>query len=205
MENLFKVPVVAGKVVLTSGFRVPNRLNHHGVDFGARPRGNPPILAFADGVITKLDWNNVTAGKWLEITHFDGLISTYMHMDTIPKNLHLGVRVNQGQQIGTMGTTGQSTGIHLHFEVRKAKARNGGLNAIDPMPFLLGVEEVRYRTVRDVPTWAQPIIRNLIEIGVISGTGENEDGEAVIDMSHDMMRTLIMTQNMIRNKHRLFN
>ena len=148
VENLIRVPVVEGKVVLTSGFRVPSRPNHHGVDFGARPRGNPPILAFDDGVITKLDRNSVTAGKWLEITHFNGLISTYMHMDTIPKSLHLGVQVNRGLHIGTMGTTGASTGIHLHFELRRARARNSGLNAVNPMPYLLKEDTMQLQSQR---------------------------------------------------------
>jgi len=54
--------------------------------------------------------------------------------------LSLGAKVRQGQQIGTMGTTGASTGIHLHFELRQMKARNGGANAVDPMPLLLGMD-----------------------------------------------------------------
>jgi len=155
-ESLLSVPVVAGNVVLTSGFRVPNRPNHHGVDFGARPRGKPPILSFGDGVITTLQNNNPTAGNWLEVTHDDGLISTYMHLDTISAVLSLGAKVHQGQQIGTMGTTGESSGVHLHFELRRVKARNGGANAIDPMPFLLRVDAI--------PTIAIDVLGNVRDI-----------------------------------------
>lgn len=200
----FRTSIVDSNVVLTSGFRVPERPNHHGIDLGARPRGNPPILALNDGTVTLLQRNNPTAGNWLEITGNDGLISTYMHLDTIAPGLAQGGRVGRGQRIGTMGTTGLSTGIHLHFELRRTVKRSGGVNAIDPMPFVEEVEEMRYRTVADMPKkWAQPVIRRLIEIGVISGTGEEHNGELVLDMTHDMMRSLIFAFNMVKNRDKL--
>lgn len=131
------IPVVDGKVIITSGFRVPERPNHHGVDFAPRPRGKPPILSFKNGTIILLQKNNPSAGNWLEIEHDDGIVSTYMHLDSISPMLAVRNKVSKGQQIGIMGTTGQSTGVHLHFEIRRTRNRDGGRNAVDPMPFLI--------------------------------------------------------------------
>ena len=135
MRNII-VPVVSGRVDMTSGFRPPGRPTHNGVDFFPIPRGTrPPVLAFDDGVVTFVQHNNRTAGNWLEIRHDNGLITTYMHLESIfAAN---GQSVQSGQQIGVMGTTGDSTGVHLHFETRTNPTHNGGRNAFDPMPFIL--------------------------------------------------------------------
>jgi len=194
----FKTRIVIGNVVLTSGFRVPERPTHHGIDLGARPRGKPAILAFNDGFITLLQRNNPTAGNWLEIAHNDGFISTYMHLDTIAPGIMLGIGVDKGQPIGTMGTTGKSKGIHLHFELRREKQRDGGLNAIDPLPFITEVEDMRYRTLADIPKRDREHIQNLITIGIISGTGRTPEGEMILDLTDDMIRGFTFMQNMIR-------
>ena len=141
MSNLLNIPIVAGQVVITSPFG--SRTNpltgrterHNGVDFAPRPRGNPKIYALADGQVILQQQNNLGAGNWIEILHDKGTVATYMHMDTMV-SLPAGTRVSRGQHIGTMGTTGASTGVHLHFELRHTRARNNGLNAVDPMPYL---------------------------------------------------------------------
>jgi len=141
VNNVLSIPIVAGQVVVTSPFG--SRTNpltgrterHNGVDFAARPRGNPAIYSLNDGQVILQQWNNFGAGNWMEILHDNGTVTTYMHMDTMDL-LPANTRVTRGQPIGTMGTTGASTGIHLHFELRHTRARNNGLNAVDPMPYL---------------------------------------------------------------------
>ncbi len=98
---------------------------HSGLDFKG-PIGTP-ILAAADGVITALGWQG-GYGNCIEITHANGLVTRYAHMSGF--NATLGQKVARGIQIGRMGSTGRSTGSHLHFEVRM----NG--QAINPMKFL---------------------------------------------------------------------
>lgn len=97
---------------------------HRGVDFAA-PRGTP-IYAAGDGVIEKRQrWS--TFGNYMRIRHGDGFATAYAHMKSFAKGYAVGSRVKQGVVIGYVGTTGRSTGPHLHYEVHK----NGG--QVNPM------------------------------------------------------------------------
>lgn len=98
---------------------------HNGIDFKG-PHGEP-ILAAATGTVTHAGWQS-GYGKTVEITHGNGLMTRYAHLSRI--NVTTGQKVEQGLQVGAMGSTGRSTGTHLHFEVRL----NGA--AINPRPFL---------------------------------------------------------------------
>ena len=98
---------------------------HSGLDFKG-PLGTE-ILAAADGVVTSAGWQG-GYGKCIEITHANGLVTRYAHLSAL--EVTIGQRVKRGLQIGRMGSTGRSTGSHLHFEVRM----NG--QAINPMKFL---------------------------------------------------------------------
>jgi hypothetical protein len=193
--NEHTVSVVTNRVALTSGFRTPQRPNHNGVDLGARPRGKPAIFSLWDGEIILLQHNNPSAGNWIEILHSNGYVTTYMHLDTIASKLAKGNRVRQGQHIGTMGNTGHSYGIHLHFEIRPTKARNGGRNAIDPMPILITEERTRMRinTIQEVPEDFRTFVQGMIDRGELSGTGQG------LNISEDMIRNWIITERMVRN------
>ncbi|MBT5240053.1 MAG: M23 family metallopeptidase [Rhodospirillaceae bacterium] len=97
---------------------------HRGVDFAA-PRGTP-IYAAGDGVIEKRQrWSSF--GNYMRIRHGDGFATAYAHMKSFAKGYSVGSRVKQGVVIGYVGTTGRSTGPHLHYEVHK----NGG--QVNPM------------------------------------------------------------------------
>jgi murein DD-endopeptidase MepM/ murein hydrolase activator NlpD len=98
---------------------------HSGLDFKG-PHGTE-ILAAADGVVTSAGWQG-GYGNTIEITHANGLVTRYAHMSSF--TVSLGQKVDRGVQIGRMGSTGRSTGPHLHFEVRL----NG--QAINPLKFL---------------------------------------------------------------------
>ena len=97
---------------------------HRGVDFAA-PHGTP-IYAAGDGVIDKRHrWGSF--GNYIKIRHGDGFSTAYAHMRSFAKGQSVGSRVKQGDVIGYVGTTGRSTGPHLHYEVH----RNGG--QVNPM------------------------------------------------------------------------
>ncbi|WP_422345369.1 M23 family metallopeptidase [Parasphingorhabdus sp.] len=98
---------------------------HSGIDFKG-PHGQP-ILSAARGTITHAGWKS-GYGKTVEITHGNGLMTRYAHLSKI--HVTTGQKVKQGLQVGAMGSTGRSTGTHLHFEVRL----NG--KAVNPRPFL---------------------------------------------------------------------
>ncbi|MEM7715620.1 MAG: M23 family metallopeptidase, partial [Cyanobacteria bacterium P01_A01_bin.68] len=115
------------KGVFTSGFGPRWGRMHKGIDIAA-PTGTP-IHAAADGVVVSAGWNRGGYGKLVDIRHPDGTLTRYAHNSKIV--VRKGQRVQQGQLISKMGSTGFSTGPHLHFEIRK-----GGKKAVNPIAFL---------------------------------------------------------------------
>ncbi len=112
---------------LTSGYGPRWGRMHRGIDIAA-PTGTP-IYAAAAGVVIVSGWNNGGYGNMVDIRHPDGSVTRYAHHS---RNLvRVGQRVEQGEQIALMGSTGFSTGPHLHFEIHPA-----GRGAVNPMAFL---------------------------------------------------------------------
>lgn len=129
---LIRTPVNAARVSSGFGYRRHPVLGytklHKGVDFAAST--GTPIVAAAAGVIVKASWFG-TYGRYVRIRHSNGFETAYAHMSGFAKNIRPGVKVTQGQRIGYVGTTGRSTGPHLHYEVLiKGKAINP--NALKP-------------------------------------------------------------------------
>lgn len=88
---------------------------HTGVDWAA-PTGTP-IIAAGDGIVEKAGWDSGGYGNQTLIRHANGYVSSYNHQSAIAKGVKKGVKVHQGQIIGWVGTTGESTGPHLHYEM----------------------------------------------------------------------------------------
>jgi hypothetical protein len=93
---------------------------HAGVDIAA-PAGEP-VLAAADGVVSRLA-TDAGLGRFVEVRHAAGLVTRYGHLARYAPQVREGVAVKAGERLGQMGSTGSSTGSHLHFEVRDAKDR----------------------------------------------------------------------------------
>ncbi len=91
-------------------------LPHTGVDFAAQ-RGTP-VRAVGDGIIAEAGWNG-GYGKAIDIKHDATYSSRYAHLDGFAEGIQAGVAVTKGQLIGYVGSTGRSTGPHLHFELYK--------------------------------------------------------------------------------------
>jgi murein DD-endopeptidase MepM/ murein hydrolase activator NlpD len=87
---------------------------HTGVDW-SNPIGTP-IVAAGNGTVIKADWDS-GYGRRVEIQHINGYVTTYNHMSRFGRGMAAGVKVRQGQVIGYVGSTGLSTGAHLHYEV----------------------------------------------------------------------------------------
>ncbi len=119
-QGLLRTPIEFGRVSSGFGLRKHPVLGynkmHKGVDFAA-PRGTK-IYAAADGVIDKKYYSS-SYGNYIRIRHTGGIKTAYAHMKGFARGLSLGDRVKQGQTIGYVGTTGRSTGPHLHYEVLK--------------------------------------------------------------------------------------
>ncbi len=116
---LLRKPVPNGKFRSPYGMRrhpISGRLKlHGGVDWSA-PRGTP-ILASGNGVVQKVGWRGGN-GRFTSIKHANGYESSYSHQTAYAKGIRPGARVRQGQVIGYVGSTGYSTGPHLHYEVK---------------------------------------------------------------------------------------
>ena len=113
-------------LAMTLGMSQPFHALHPGVDLRA-PKGTQ-ILAMADGTVVEVGEILVGYGHFVRIAH-QGTISTlYAHMDQIL--VKPGQKVTKGEQLGTVGVTGWSTGPHLHFEVHQ------GDTAVDPMNYI---------------------------------------------------------------------
>ena len=119
------------------GYRIhpifKTRRLHTGVDLAA-PSGTP-IYAAGDGVIEYYKWQSGYGNK-IEIKHVNGYETAYGHMSRYVDGLGVGSRVRQGQLVGYVGSTGQSTGPHLHFEIKI----NG--NLVDPLSVKLPKDNV---------------------------------------------------------------
>jgi murein DD-endopeptidase MepM/ murein hydrolase activator NlpD len=87
---------------------------HTGIDWAA-PTGTP-IYASGNGEIEKAGWES-GYGKYVKIRHTNGYETAYGHMTAFAKGIEPGVRVRQGQVIGFVGSTGLSTGAHVHYEI----------------------------------------------------------------------------------------
>jgi len=87
---------------------------HTGVDW-SNPIGTP-IVAAGNGTVIKAEWDS-GYGRRVEVQHINGYVTTYNHMSRFARGVTAGARVRQGQVVGYVGSTGLSTGAHLHYEV----------------------------------------------------------------------------------------
>jgi len=117
-KALMKTPINGAKLSSGYGMRKHPILGynkkHQGVDFAA-PKGTP-IMAAGTGHIEFVG-NNGGAGKYIRIKHMNGYKTAYAHLSKYASGVNKNIKVKQGQTIGYVGSTGLSTGAHLHYEV----------------------------------------------------------------------------------------
>jgi murein DD-endopeptidase MepM/ murein hydrolase activator NlpD len=139
-----------GRLASRFGYRVhpifKTRKLHTGTDFAA-PLGTP-VYAGGDGVVERAQWVS-GYGRYVELDHVNGYKTAYAHMSRIADGLKPGMRVRQGQIVGYVGSTGNSTGNHLHYEIRV----NG--RPVDPLSVKLPRDKVL--TVQEQADFAQAV------------------------------------------------
>ncbi|MDD3181778.1 MAG: peptidoglycan DD-metalloendopeptidase family protein [Alphaproteobacteria bacterium] len=117
-RSLLRTPVEGARITSGFGMRMHPLLGyskmHKGVDFGAHT--GTPIFAAGTGVVEKAMFNG-SYGRYIRLRHNRRTQTAYAHMSRFAKNIYPGARVNQGDVIGFVGTSGRSTGPHLHYEV----------------------------------------------------------------------------------------
>ncbi|MCP3970500.1 MAG: peptidoglycan DD-metalloendopeptidase family protein [Rhodobacteraceae bacterium] len=126
----FALPVKAA-FRYTSGFGPRWGRMHNGTDFAAAY--GTPIYSTADGVVIHADWSS-GYGRLVKIQHEFGIETRYAHMAKI--RVKVGERVSRGDRIGDMGSSGRSTGTHLHYEVRI------GGKPVNPMTYIKAARDV---------------------------------------------------------------
>ena len=117
-KSILKTPLDGARISSNFGMRKHpisgfNKM-HKGVDFAA-PTGTP-IYAGGNGIVEYVGRNG-GYGKYIRIRHNNGYKTAYAHLSNYRKGISKGVRVNQGEVIGYVGSTGNSTGPHLHYEI----------------------------------------------------------------------------------------
>lgn len=117
-KSILKTPLDGARISSNFGMRKHpisgfNKM-HKGVDFAA-PTGTP-IYAGGNGIVEYVGRNG-GYGKYIRIRHNNGYKTAYAHLSNYKKGISKGVRVNQGEIIGYVGSTGNSTGPHLHYEI----------------------------------------------------------------------------------------
>ena len=148
-KALLRTPVDGARI--TSGFGQRTLFGytamHKGVDFGV-PTGTP-VMAAGNGVIESIGYNG-GYGNYIRIRHNSTYKTAYAHMSRFAQGLVAGSRVRQGQTIGFVGSTGRSTGPHLHYEVL---VNNVQINPLDVrLPageILTGAELEKFYAQRD--------------------------------------------------------
>ncbi len=110
-----QLPITGASISSGFGPRTFNGVtdNHTGLDFVA-PSGTA-VKAAASGTVTFAGWHAYGGGNRIEVTHSNGVVTTYNHLSAI--DVTVGQQVTAGTAIGKVGSTGNSTGPHLHFEV----------------------------------------------------------------------------------------
>jgi biotin carboxyl carrier protein len=112
------------------------RTNHSpqlSVDFNRANDSGDTVVASAAGTVTRVrNEGNVSYGRWVEVRHGNGFTTRYAHLST--QSVSVGQTVSRGQKLGTVGSTGGSTGPHLHFELRQngvtVRAKFNGATAL---------------------------------------------------------------------------
>ncbi len=144
--NFNPVVLVDGKVVLTpiptnnacmtSGFGHRMGRTHSGLDLRSRPAGM--VYSAAPGIIEEARYS-ASFGNTVLIDHGQGVFTRYAHLANLEPGVEKGREIGFGQPLGIMGTTGNSTGVHLHFEVLTgtyvAPGRSPNLTARNPLSF----------------------------------------------------------------------
>ena len=140
---LLRTPVDGARMTSSFGMRrhpiLGYRKAHQGIDFGAGT--GTPVVAAGDGVVVEARrWGGY--GNWVRVRHSGGWETGYAHLSRFGKGIRAGQRVRQGQVIAYVGSTGRSTGPHLHYEVWLKGRRINPVGAKVPQGTILSGREL---------------------------------------------------------------
>lgn len=170
------------------------------------------MRAIASGTYRGSYWDARGYGNYVVVENNDGIRTLYCHLKSV-EPISIGAKIKQGQFLGVEGTTGNSTGVHLHLEIRenpytKAFHKNiadylGIKNEKGYVTFVVEEQneeeqeeiELRFEKLKNIPDGEfHDVIKQLIEKNIIKGiSGKQSDiEETTVDLSYDMIRMLVI-------------
>lgn len=169
---------ITGKFNVTATFGQSGKYwakGHQGIDFTAN---NRTVYATCDGVVKRVDFDEGGWGRFVSVTAENGDTHIYCHLVIDSVRVKVGQRVSRTTVIGTMGSTGNSTGVHLHFQINR-----GGV-AIDPTAWLMipnkkgaynssdfevGGDSMKFRDQDKIADWAKAAVDKVSDEGLMVG------------------------------------
>ena len=145
---------------------------HNGIDLVPSPCNNNEILAFADGVVTSMQktGRQYGTGCYVRIKHSNGLYTLYYHLKSGTICVNVGDKVKKGQKLGIIGTTGKSTGIHLHFQIDKGSSKT----SINPYDYLFNNKIFIEEKTQDIPKVNKPNILLMVKKTIRGDYGNSQ-------------------------------
>lgn len=142
---------------------------HNGIDLVPSPCNNNEILAYEDGTVTSLQRTGVQYGTgcYVRLKHSNGLYTLYYHLKSGSVCVNVGDKVKKGQKLGIIGTTGKSTGIHLHFQIDKGSAST----SINPYDYLFNGKSFINNESEDLSKYTDEELAKMVWQGKF-GNGE---------------------------------
>ena len=142
---------------------------HNGIDLVPSPCNNNEILAYEDGTVTSLQRTGAQYGTgcYVRLKHSNGLYTLYYHLKSGSVCVNVGDKVKKGQKLGIIGTTGQSTGIHLHFQIDKGSAST----SINPYDYLFNGKSFINNESEDLSKYTDEELAKMVWQGKF-GNGE---------------------------------
>ena len=155
---------------------------HHGIDLIANPNHrNEEIRAVEDGIVTGVQktGEQYGTGCYVRLKHANGLYTLYYHMRSGTIGVSKGQKVTKGQKLGIIGTTGKSTGVHLHFQIDKGSSSTSR----DPYDYVFGNKNIL--DDNPTPSYSKGNYKTTCAMNVRTGAGTNNAIKKYKDLTAD--------------------
>ncbi len=153
---------------------------HKGIDLTCSNRN---VYCTCDGTVKTVGWDPDGWGRYVRVDNGKGRIHIFCHLVKDSVKVKVGDTVNRTTILGTMGTTGKSTGVHLHFQIEDANRKVydptewlgipnkvGSYNSEDYQ--IKEVSEMNFKDEKDIPKWAKESVEKVVKAGLMKGDAE---------------------------------
>ena len=171
---------------------------HNGIDLIDADRNpNVEILAFADGEVigVRKTGSQYGVGCYVRIKHSNGYQTLYYHLKSKSIVVNVGDKVKKNQKIGIIGTTGQSTGIHLHFQIDKGSSAT----SIDPYDYVFGNKEfIQEPKPTPAPVTTKITVGDTVIVNGVGTASSTGTGAKTREFKNTKMKVIMISGNTSR-------